>query len=195
MFVSSLAGGRPADAGKTQDAIALSFAYALEDIPTSQLDECFKRAIREKTDDFPLTAAAVRRQLDAVVTDLQEQQRRHDAEQEELLKLNGPRAGEMRYDEWKARHNLPEHWRATMHPNGVGAQGYPIESDLYSGPFPDTRKERQLYFERRIEQRKRDRFYRCFKCKDSGWTRIPFDARTGYGPTLVRCDCMQDGNG
>lgn len=123
MYVSSLAGGRQAESGKALEAVATSFAYALEDIPTHHLEEAFRRAIRAKVDDFPLTAAAVNRAYDDMLPELQERARANADNQYARLKEGYGSLGNMSIVEFKARHNLPAAWQL--------GEPYPPESDLY----------------------------------------------------------------
>lgn len=129
LYVNSLAQNRRPDEGKELHALATSFAYALENIPTQHLAECFQRAIRNNTDDFLLTAGAVNREYAELIPELQELARRHSQEKEYQLKEGRGSLGDMTVVEWKERHNMPADWRL--------GQNYPPESDLYNGPYPE----------------------------------------------------------
>lgn len=152
--------------------VAKSFAYALEDIPTHWLEEAFKRAIQNKTDDFPLTAAAVNKAYQDFLPELQARAATHSAKQEHLLRSGRGSLGVMTLIEWKQRHNLPDEWKL--------GEPYPPESDLYGKPVPLTAYQKHVF--------------RCEKCKDAGWTRIPYYAVHGIGAVLMRCSCDQAGH-
>ncbi len=111
---------RAPETGNTLKALAISFAYALEEVPSCHLAECLQRAIAARDDGFPLKAPAVMRAWREYIPELQaiarqggrllqfpghkgEQAQDEDQDQGERM---GPR-------EWKARHNLPDNWRPT----------------------------------------------------------------------------------
>jgi hypothetical protein len=142
----------------------MAFAYALEDIPTQHLRNCFVLAIRAQTDDFPLTAAAVNRQYEELKPDLLRK-----AQQQQPPALPSGK-GYITLSQFKERHNLPEEWQL--------GQPYPETSDLYNAPVPGKLEHDQPT-------------YRCLKCLDAGWTRIPYDAKTGRHAKLVRCSCQE----
>ena len=73
LYVNSLAQNRKPDEGNALTALATSFAFALDDIPTHHLGECFQRAIRQQTDDFLLTASAVNRVYQEMLPELRRQ--------------------------------------------------------------------------------------------------------------------------
>ena len=128
LYISSLAQGKAPDTGEQQEAIAMSFAYALDDIPTHHLSDCFQRAIRRQTDDFHLTAAAVKREYEDMLPELQQQAR--EAEDTNALRLESGRLnfGYISIPAFKERHNLPPQWKL--------GDPYPPESDLYGKPPP-----------------------------------------------------------
>lgn len=141
------------------EVTAKAFAYALEDIPTHHLEACFTRAIRAQTDSFPLDAAAVNRQWEGLKQELL-----LAPQEPEQLALPVARSGYLTVIEFKAKHNLPDSWE-TGHP-------YPPESDLYNKAVPGN-----------------EPLYRCYKCLDAGWTRIPFDVKTLWPAKTIRCEC------
>jgi len=124
IYLDSLSQRRQPEAGESADAVAKSFAYALDDIPTHHLEEAFRRAIRAKVDDFPLTAAAVNRAYDDMLPELQARARSNADLQYGLLKEGHGSLGYMTLLEWKALHNLPAAWRL--------GDPIPPESDLYA---------------------------------------------------------------
>jgi hypothetical protein len=149
--------------------VAKSFAYALEGIPTHHLEECFRRAIRAKVDDFPMTAAAVNRAYQELIPELLAQSETHSAMQEYLLRSGQRSLDLMTVIEFKEMHNLPATWELGM--------AYPPESDLYGAGGTLSQEDA--------------REYRCERCHDAGWTRRPYDKVLNVGPTLVRCECGQ----
>lgn len=144
LYVSNLAQGKPPDSAEQQTAVAMSFAYALEDIPTHHLEACFQRAIREQTDSFHLTAAAVNKVYDEMMPELQRKAQEHAAQADYLLQSGQGSLGYTSLVEFKARHNLPASWRL--------GNPYPPESDLYNKPLPPMPEQT----------------YRCSTCKDAG---------------------------
>jgi hypothetical protein len=119
--------------------------YSLESIPTHHLEECCRRALRGKRNDFPLTAAAVNREWDTLVEELRVQADQHAAQQDNLLKAGHGSLGLMTQAEWKARHNLPAEWKL--------GDPFPPESDLCGKPVPVKREE----------------VYTCRRCRGARW--------------------------
>jgi hypothetical protein len=159
IYLDSLSHRRAAEEGSTLHALATSFAYALESIPTHHLEECFRRAIQSNTSDWPLTAAAVLRSYQDLIPELQRQAQQHANAQERLLIEGHGSLGYMGLEEWKQKHNLPPAWRLGM--------PYPPESDLSGKPLP----------------RKAVEYYNCAECKDARWLK-----KYGKeGPFLVPC--------
>ena len=158
--------------GNTAKALAVSFAYALENVPTRWLEESFRRAIQTKEDDFPITASSVNKAYNELLLELQAREQTQKAMREYKLKSGQGGPGLMSIDEFKARHNLPAAWKL--------GEPYPPESDLYGKPVPPSAYQKHLF--------------RCLKCKDAGWTRIPYDALTNSAPVLMRCGCGQAGS-
>jgi hypothetical protein len=157
IYISSLAQGKPSETGQALEAVAISFAYALEDIPTHHLEEAFRRAIQTKVDDFPLTAAAVNRAYQEMIPDLQRQAQDHAAGTGlPPLLVSGLAAG-MNLQTWKERHNLPQDWRL--------GDPYPPECDLY-----DSIRLAPVYA--------------CLTCKDAGWVA---DWRPMQASKLIPC--------
>jgi hypothetical protein len=118
--------------------------------------------MRDKVDTYPLSATEVNRAW-------------KDYEQE-LLRVGQewtPPAlpsGQLyiTIDTFKERHNLPATWKL--------GDPYPETSDLYNAPLPGQLEHEQPR-------------YTCLLCKDAGWTRVPYDAKTGRHAKLVRCEC------
>jgi hypothetical protein len=162
IYLDSLAHRRTPESGTAADVVAKAFAYALDGIPTSHLEESFTGAIRAQTDDFPLTAAAVNRFYEELKPELVRQ-----GQQWQPPALP-PGQSYITLSQFKERHNLPEDWEL--------GQPYPPESDLSSAPLPGRLEHEQPR-------------YTCLLCKDAGWTRIPYDAKTGRHAKLVRCEC------
>jgi hypothetical protein len=162
LYLDSLAHRRTPDKGNAADIVAKAFDYALEGIPTNRLEESFTGAIRAQTDDFPLTAAAVNRFYEELKPELVRQ-----GQQWQPPALP-PGQFYITIDEFKRRHNLPPEWEL--------GQTYPPDSDLHNAPLPGSLEHEQETF-------------KCLKCKDAGWTRIPYDAKTGRHAKLVRCEC------
>lgn len=179
MYVCSLAGGKQAESGSELTAVAISFAYALDSIPTHHLEECFRRAIQQKLDDFPLTAAAVNRAYQELIPELQARAETHSATQEYLLRSGQGSIGLMSFTEWKERHNLPAAWRGTGQSMAISDEPYPPESDLYGTGGLSVFDLRE---------------YKCHRCKDSGWLCWPYDKVHNVGPTLMECKCGQAGH-
>jgi hypothetical protein len=128
LYVNSLAQGRTPDTGESLDALASSFAYVLDTLPTQHLEECFKRAMQHNTGDFLLTAGAVTKEYQDMLPELQRAAAQHANEQTLRLEAGYGSLDRMGIDEWKTRHNLPAAWRL--------GEPYPPESDLCGAPVP-----------------------------------------------------------
>lgn len=168
-----LAQGRTPFEGNALSAVAYSWALALEDIPTHHLAECFKRALKAKRDDFPISAPAVNKAYDDYKIDLIKQAAEHAEAQERLLIAGHGSLDRMTVDEWKQRHNLPMEWN----PFEGKALVIPPESDLYNKPLPTLPED----------------VIRCRRCKDAWWLRIPFDPIRLWAAKLMPCSCQQKG--
>jgi hypothetical protein len=107
--------------GNVLEATKRSWAYALEDIPTRYLDECFAAALRQRSHDFALTAGAVNRAYDDMLPEIQ-RRAREQVGGTSYLQLTGPKPEYLGLEEFKKRHNLPPHWRP--------GDPYPPEGDL-----------------------------------------------------------------
>lgn len=160
--------GRTPFEGGALDTVARSWQMALEDIPTHHLEECFRRALKAKRDDFPLSAPAVNRAYDDYKPELLRQAQAHAAEQERLLEAGHGSLDRMTLDEWKTRHNLPAEWKL--------GDPFPPESDLHG---------------KRVPMPVQGPIITCELCYNDGWTRIPFDAKTGRHVKLIRCKCQE----
>lgn len=165
--ILDLAQGRTPFEGGALDTVARSWQMAIEDIPTHHLEECFKRALKAKRDDFPIAAPAVNKAYDEYKPELLRQAQENAATQDRLLMSGHGSLDRMTIEEWKSRHNLPATWKL--------GDPFPPESDLHNKPLPQ----------------KTEVVYACQRCLDAGWTRIPFDPVTGYGPKLIRCKCQE----
>lgn len=173
LSISILASGRQTERDQFK-AEATAWTLALSHIPTQHLEECFKRAITGWTSEFMMPAAAVNRAYRDYLPELEARAHTHAEKQEALLRAGYGSLGLMTFTEWKQRHNLPANWRGTGRLPELSAEPYPPESDLYHKHILEVEPE-----------------YRCEKCKDAGWLRVPYDSVHGVGPTLVRCSCGQ----
>lgn len=138
---------RVPEEGDALEALATSFAFALEDIPSHHLRECFRRAIQTNTSDFPLTAAAVIRVWNDIMPELRAQAASASIAEEYRLKSGQGSIEYMGLAEFKLRHNLPIEWRL--------GDAYPPESDLYQAGVP----------------LQAEQAYRCERCKDARWVK------------------------
>lgn len=164
LYINSLAQGRKPDEGESLTALASSFAYVLDAIPTQHLEECFKRAIQHNTSDFLLAASAVLREYQAMLPELQRQAQSHALGQEYQLRAGHGSLGYMGIEEWKTRHNLPAGW------NPLSGEPYPPESDLCGAPVPQPVEE----------------YYRCEVCKDARWVKEYPDGKLAPKATPCR---------
>lgn len=108
---------------------ATVWEYALADIPTEHLEECFKRALAGKRDDYLMKATALTVEWDTYHEELRATARANAARVEnERLLLGSGSAWErpVTLHEWKGLHNLPEEWNL--------GDPYPPQSDLYGLP-------------------------------------------------------------
>lgn len=137
--------------------------YALEDIPTHHLMECFKRAVKAKSDTYMVTCIEINMQWKEYHQELLRQAR-------ELPALPVASSGlprRMTLTEWKALHNLPEHWAL--------GDAYPPESDLHYKPVPPPIRPS----------------YQCERCQDARWL---VDRSIQQHPQRVKCpDCSFGG--
>lgn len=163
---SILASGRQVEREQFKSE-ATAWTFALGQIPTQHLEECFKRAISGWMSEYMMPAAAVNKAYHEMIPELQERAEVHGGMQEFLLRTGYGSMGYMTLIEWKERHNLPAAWKL--------GDPYPPESDLYGKSLPSRQPEN----------------YRCSKCKDAGWLVQPYDTVAAYGPTLMRCSCGQ----
>ena len=152
-------------------AVSKSIAYALENIPTRRLGECFRKATQSHTSHYPMGADAVL----AIWEELKAAPPTEDYDQ--YAHISAPillDEGFVRKDdylsvaEWKELHNLPKEWEP--------GKPYPAESDLYGKTLP-------------VEEI----LYTCWSCKDAGWTRRPYDPRTMRSARLIPCGCKGGG--
>jgi hypothetical protein len=156
--------GRTPPEGPMLPLMAKTWEVAIGHIPTKHLEECFTRAIRAKTDNFPFSAPEVNRQWDELK---QEILRNPPAENDTLLLT--PATGYITIEQFKARHQLPAEWKL--------GDPYPAQSDLYQKPVPRPLHEQELVD--------------CPRCKDAGWTRMPYNASLGLPAKLIRCGCQE----
>jgi hypothetical protein len=157
--------GRTPPEGPMLPLMAKTWEVAIGHIPTKHLEECFTRAIRAKTDNFPFSAPEVNRQWEELQ---QELLRRRDENDGDVILL-APSMGYVTIQEFKARHSLPPEWKL--------GDPYPPESDLYQKPVPRPLHEQELVS--------------CPRCKDAGWTRMPYNASLGLPAKLIRCGCQE----
>lgn len=124
LYINSLSLHRDPEEGAALNALATSFAYTLEDIPTHHLEACFRRAQQTSTSEWPVVAATVRKAYDAMLPDLLDIARLHANAEVLRLQAGHGSLGRMTLEEWKGLHNLPAMWKL--------GDAYPPESDLYS---------------------------------------------------------------
>jgi hypothetical protein len=119
-------GGRQVPEGQELELEVKVWEYALGDVPTHHLEECFRRAIHAKTDSYMVLATEIRKQYQEMLPELAQQAR--EASDRLALQAGYDDADRaMGAREWKEKHNLPATWSPT--------DGYPPESDLYEhGP-------------------------------------------------------------
>lgn len=160
---TSLAQAKTPPEGEDLEVIARSFEYALGHIPTQHLPVCFERAMRAKVDTYPLSAPEVNKQW---LEYQQELLREGQAWTPPALPSG---KGTITLNQFKQRHNLPADWKL--------GDPYPESSDLYNAPLPGKLEHEQPR-------------YRCLRCMDAGWTRIPYDAQSGRPAKLIRCSCQ-----
>lgn len=77
--VGNLALQRPVPEGRDLEVIVKSFEYALGDVPTQHLEECFKRAMKAKRDTFPLASVELTTQYEAMKPELLDAARTREA--------------------------------------------------------------------------------------------------------------------
>lgn len=159
---ADLAAGKTPPEGIALQIIEKSWEYGIGHIPTRHLEECFIRAMRAKVDTFPFSTA----EMNAQWLEMQQDLLRVGSPDEGLM-LPAGRPGDMSLSQWKEKHGLPPDWSL--------GDPYPETSDLYKKPVPLTYDERRLFT--------------CYKCKDAGWTRIPYNPMTAK-VILVRCECQ-----
>lgn len=168
----SMAQHKVPEYGNAAKALAISYAYALESIPTHHLEESFRRATQANTGDFETTAGAVNKAYQEFIPELQARASANSAMQEYLLRSGKTGIDDlMGIAEFKQRHNLPATWEP--------GTTYPPESDLYRLDGVTGFAELHLY--------------RCLRCKDSGWLCWAYDKVKNIGPTLMECSCGQAG--
>jgi hypothetical protein len=102
--------------------------YALGDVPTHHLEECFRRAVRAKENGYMVLATEINQQYREMIPELQRQANAQAAQQDYLLRSGQGSLGYTSLAEFKTRHNLPPQWKL--------GDAYPPESDLYDGPVP-----------------------------------------------------------
>jgi hypothetical protein len=158
-----LAMGRTPPEGNPLQVIEKSWEYAISSVPTHHLEECFRRALGAKRDTFPFAAPEVSRAWE----ELQQELLRNPPADDVPL-LMGPQSGYMTIGEFKARHRLPVEWAL--------GDPYPPESDLYRKPLPRSGE--------------LDNLVSCPRCKDAGWTRLPYNAALGMPAKMMRCECQ-----
>jgi hypothetical protein len=138
--------------------------YALGDVPTHHLEECFRRAVRAKENGYMVLATEINIQYREMLPELQRQAQAHAAQTDYLLQSGLGGLGYISLEEFKARHNLPAAWKWGI--------PYPPESDLYRAPVPPMPEQT----------------YRCQTCRDARW--VKDYPRGRIYPELVMCpDC------
>jgi hypothetical protein len=161
---SELAMGRTPPEGNALQVIEKSWEYAISSVPTHHLEECFRRALAAKRDTFPFAAPEVSRAWEELQQELLRQGYAHD-----VPALPSGGTGYISLAQFKERHSLPPEWKL--------GDPYPPESDLYQKPVP-----RPLHEEELVD---------CPRCKDAGWTRMPYNASLGLPAKLIRCGCQE----
>lgn len=115
--------GRSAISGDELDLEAKVWEYALGDVPTHHLEECFRRAVRAHEGTYMVLATEIRQQYAEMLPELAQQAR--VASDTAALQAGRDTANKaMSLHEWNEKHNLPPGFRKT-------AEEYPPESDLY----------------------------------------------------------------
>lgn len=152
--------GRTAPDTTELDLLAKAYNYALEDVPTHHLEQCFKIALYNKRDNFPVSGIEMRLAWLGYKDELRARAAEHAAEMERELMFGKGSLDYISLDEFKRRHNLPPQWRL--------GDAYPPESDLYSKPLPPREPEQ----------------FKCARCKDAGWL---VDRTHRLKPKMVRC--------
>jgi hypothetical protein len=121
-------GGRTLLTGAELDLEVKVWEYALGDVPTHHLEECFRRAVRAKENGYMVLATEINQQYREMLPELQRQAQAHSAQTDYLLQSGQGGLGYISLAEFRARHNLPASWKP--------GDPYPPESDLYDAAVP-----------------------------------------------------------